>query len=398
MAFSYYLIQEGKRLRCGYTTGTCAALAAQGAAEMLFTGGISTEASLVTPKGLPVSAPLLDIQRKENSVYCAVEKDAGDDIDATNGLLIGAEVRKTEQAGVISIDGGKGVGRVTRRGLEQPIGAAAINSGPRKMILEEVRRVCDKYAYTGGLLVLITVPEGEKAAQKTFNPNLGITGGISILGTSGIVEPKSQKALLASIRLEIQYVKANGYEDIILTPGNYGADFLKQYPFLADIPVIKCANFIGDALECMAGYSFRHILLVGHIGKLVKVAGGILNTHSANGDCRMELLGVHAAVHGADQETVQGIMHCVTTEEALEILQRANILPAVTDALLEKIQLYIGRKWNSSRVIADRSKVEGMEKDTAIGAVLYSSRFGLLGYSKEGQEILSQWKNRLTGI
>ena len=222
-------------MRYGFTTGSCAAAAAAAACYMLLTGRKKEEMTILTPKGISYKAKLVDISINESSAACAIVKDGGDDPDITTGAHIVAEVAflpkerlqkeslqkdKTDAAQQIIIRGGKGVGRVTKPGLDQPVGEAAINHVPREMIEKEVRRICALCDYNGKLQVTISVPEGEEIAQKTFNPRLGITGGISILGTSGIVEPMSSQALLDTIQVELRQQKAMGQQMIAVTPGN----------------------------------------------------------------------------------------------------------------------------------------------------------------------------------
>ena len=248
MSFEHYLRSGTRLLRCGYTTGSCAALAAMGAARLLLTGERPETLALVTPKGLRVEICPSRCGLEGNAACCTVIKDAGDDPDVTNGIEISALVKKTEQG--IEIDGGRGVGRVTKPGLDQPVGNAAINSVPRKMILAAVESVCAACGYGGGLSVIIEAGGGEEIAQKTFNPQLGIVGGISILGTSGIVEPMSEQALLDTIALEIRQAKTADHKRLILTPGSYGMDFLTgKLPELKEVPRAKCSNFIGDAID-----------------------------------------------------------------------------------------------------------------------------------------------------
>ena len=315
-------------MRYGFTTGSCAAAAAKAAAYMLLTGREKTEITIETPKGIPYTAQIRNICRKEQEVSCAVEKDGGDDPDITTGALICAKVsfaeitdrkareepgRKNgtghapEQAQVV-IDGGIGVGRVTKPGLDQPVGNAAINHVPREMIEREVLQVCQVLDYCGSLSVEISVPEGEHLAERTFNPRLGITGGISILGTSGIVEPMSSRALLETIRVELNQKRAMGYSIVAVSPGNYGLDYMKRtYGYDLDKSV-KCSNFIGDTIDMAVENGFEAMLLTGHIGKLIKVAGGIMNTHSQEGDCRMELITSSALSAGADADTARQIL------------------------------------------------------------------------------------------
>ena len=268
-----YIVKDGKKLRLGYTTGSCAAAAAKAAAYMLLTGREAPTVDLLTPKGIALTLPVLQTARGADFVSCAIRKDSGDDPDVTRDALIFARVQKTDAPGV-TIDGGAGVGRVTKRGLDQPVGAAAINSVPRRMIEENVRAIMRLCEFSGGLSVVISVPEGEALAQKTFNPRLGITGGISILGTTGIVEPMSEQALVDTIRVELRQRRADGADYILLTPGNYGADYIRGAIGLDPKTAVLTSNFIGDALESCRELGFRGALLVGHIGKLVKLAGG----------------------------------------------------------------------------------------------------------------------------
>lgn len=371
-----FVVSGGKRLRCGRTTGTCAALAAQGAARLLLTGSAPASASLFTPKGPKIEAPLEDCHMESGAALCSVRKDGGDDIDATHGLLITARVEKRSEPGV-SIAGGAGVGRVTKPGLDQSVGAAAINRVPRRMIEEEVLSVGDALGYEGGFRVTVSVPGGEAAAKKTFNPQLGIEGGISILGTSGIVEPMSAQALIDTIALEIGQKAAQGHRTIILTPGNYGTDFLRaQGMDRWGIPVVKCSNFIGDALDACGAEHMRGVLLVGHLGKLVKLAGGIMNTHSRTADCRTELFCAHAALCGADREVCRALMDCATSDACIAVLDGVGLREEVLDSLLSAIQGHLDRRAAGA---------------FTVGAVVFSNQYGLLGRTSQAKELMEQW-------
>ena len=346
MAFEHYIYTGTKRLRCGYTTGSCAALAAKAACEMLLSGELARRASILTPGGLPVEVDVVDASFGEGFAQCAVRKDAGDDVDATDGILVYARVERgggtgsglPAEGGVgVPIDGGEGVGRVTLPGLEQPVGSAAINATPREMIRRAVHEVCASRGFSGNIAVTISVPEGAEVAKKTFNPNLGIEGGISILGTTGIVEPRSLAALRDSIELEIRQHAALGARGIILTPGNYGEQFIGDHFKLHDVPVVVISNFVGDALDCCVREGFTHVLFVGHIGKLVKVAGGIMDTHSRTADCRAEILAAHAAMAGASAKVVREVMASVTTTAALAVIEEAGAGDAVRASLAQAI-------------------------------------------------------------
>ena len=356
MAFEHYIYTGTKKLRCGYTTGSCAALAAKAACEMLASGAPVARASIVTPGGLPVEVDVVDASSGEGFAQCAVRKDAGDDVDATDGILVYARVelaRAEEGSGAsaaaergvcVSIDGGEGVGRVTLPGLERPVGAAAINATPRKMIERAVREACASHGLSGNIAVTISVPQGAKVAKRTFNPNLGIEGGISILGTTGIVEPRSLAALRDSIELEIRQHAALGARGIVLTPGNYGERFIADHFKLHSVPVVVISNFVGDALDCCVREGFTHVLLVGHIGKLVKVAGGIMDTHSRTADCRSEILAAHAAMAGADADTAREIMSSATTTAALEAIEDAGVAAPVRFSLAAAMEGRLERR------------------------------------------------------
>lgn len=374
-------------MRYGFTTGSCAAAAAKAAAYMLITGKIKNEIEIETPKGIRYHAKITDIHRSETAVSCAVIKDGGDDPDITTGAHIvsavsridGGMLQKGQSACLqkIVIDGGYGVGRVTKPGLDQPVGNAAINHVPREMIEKEVREVCALTDETADLLVEISVPEGETLAAQTFNPRLGITGGISILGTSGIVEPMSSRALLETIRVELNQKRALGYSIVAVSPGNYGLDYMKRtYDYDLDKSV-KCSNFIGDTIGMAVEIGFEAMLLTGHIGKLIKVAGGIMNTHSKEGDCRMELIVSSALLAGADADTARQILSCVTTEEAVNVLKKAGLCEQTMELIMQKIMFYLNKR--------AAGKI-------AIECILYSNEHGGLGESAGAAELLGRLK------
>ena len=359
-------------MRYGFTTGSCAAAAAKAAACMLLTGREKKEITIETPRGILYTAQIVDIVRKEREVSCAVEKDGGDDPDVTTGALIYAKVSFAEGLPrTVRIEGGKGVGRVTRPGLDQPVGNAAINHVPREMIEREVLQVCEVSDYKGSLEVEISVPDGERLAEQTFNPRLGIVGGISILGTSGIVEPMSRQAVLDTIRAELSQRRAEGFSYVAVSPGNYGLELMKRvYGYDLDKSV-KCGNFIGNTVDMAVELGFQKMLLTGHIGKLIKVAGGIMNTHSGEADCRMELLAAFAARFGVEPEAVCRILDCVTTEEAVHILEDAGKRQAVMEYAIGRIGFYLDKRAKGK-----------MRTD----CILYSNEFGELAKSRGVEE------------
>lgn len=369
-----YIEKDGKRLRLGYTTGSCAAAAAKAAAWMLLTGRRKETITLDTPKGIRLELAVREITMRADSVSCAIEKDSGDDPDVTKGTLIFASVRRTDEPGV-HIDGGKGVGRVTKRGLDQPVGNAAINSVPRQMIRENVEEVMALTDFSGGLDVVISAPEGETLAKKTFNPRLGIVGGISILGTTGIVEPMSEAALVETIRVELRQRRAMGKEYALLTPGNYGSDFIRQNLDVDLNTAVQVSNFLGDALDICRALGFRGALLVGHVGKLVKTAGGMMNTHSKYGDCRMEILAAHAGAAGLAPEKIGEILECVACDDALRILKDAGCFEKTLAGLTERILFHLHHRAG-----------ENME----VGAILFSKEYGLLAQSDNAMELIEK--------
>lgn len=333
---------NGKLLRCGYTTGTCAAAAAKAACIALLGGMPVGQVSIGTPKGIVLMLDVLNLMQEGDGVSCAVRKDSGDDPDVTNGALVYARVKRSTEG--IQIDGGEGVGRVTKPGLDQPVGAAAINSVPRKMITKELHEAAGRYGYKGGFSVMISVPSGEELARRTFNPRMGIEGGISVIGTTGIVEPMSNQAMADTVRLELKQLWASGVHEVLLTPGNYGETFARESLRLLQSNHITCSNFIGDAIDGAVELGFTQILLVGHIGKLVKLGIGIINTHSSFGDGRMETLTACALEAGADIPLLQGIAHSVTTDAALTLIWEGGLLKKTMDELGNRIDTCLHRR------------------------------------------------------
>lgn len=365
---------EQKKMRTGYTTGSCAAAAAKAAVCMLLSGEVIQQVRLMTPKGVELDLEVEQIQRRQHGVRCAVRKDSGDDPDVTNGIYVYAEVRKEPEPGIY-LDGGEGIGRITKKGLEQPVGAAAINRVPRQMILEAVKEQSIRYGYQGGLSVIISAPEGKKLAAKTFNPRLGIENGISILGTSGIVEPMSEKALTDTIFLEMKMLKENGIDRCCVVPGNYGRDFLAEQLGVDTDQAVKCSNYIGETIDAAVNLEMRSLLLIGHIGKLIKVAVGVMNTHSRQADCRMEVLAAYAAAEGASAECVQAILSCITTTEALELLKEKGILSGVMERVMERIDFHLRHRAGGS---------------LQVEAIVFSTEDGILGKTKRAEALLKE--------
>ena len=368
-----FITKDGKKLRRGYTTGSCAAAAAKSAALTLFSGVSPDTVHLVTPCGTELDLKVVDTVIGDGFVTCGIVKDAGDDPDVTDGITVYARVEKTGEPYGIVIDGGEGIGRVTKPGLDQPVGAAAINSTPRRMITEELRSVCEDNGYTGGLRVVVSAPAGVQIAKKTFNPRLGIEGGISILGTTGIVEPMSDAAVVETIRAELSLRAAAGKKSVLFTPGNYGAEYIKNGLGIDPEIAVTVSNFIGDAFALAADLGFESALLVGHIGKLVKLAGGMFNTHSRYGDCRAEIFASHAALCGAPADTVKAVMNAAVTDDMLAIIDGAGLRYAVMKSVTEKIEAQLENRRPGSM---------------QTGVMTFSKVFGALGETENAQKIL----------
>lgn len=370
---SGYVYKNHKKLRCGYTTGTCAAAATKAAVRMLLTQVSVKEIKINTPKGITLNLEILDITITDNYVICAVKKDAGDDADCTNGILVYSKA-SFEPSGII-IDGGTGIGRITKPGLEQPEGAAAINSVPRKMIKQAALEELENAGLESGLKIIISSPEGEELAKKTFNPRLGIKGGISILGTSGITEPMSEKALIDTIYIEMKQKKSQyKYKEVLLiSPGNYGRNFAMETWGINLEQGLKCSNFIGETLDMAFMLGFKKILFIGHIGKLIKIAAGIMNTHSKVADARMETLCSCAVLAGCNIETACNILQCTTTDEVIPILERQNILNKTMDIMLGKILANMKNR---------------TENQIEIEVIVFSNQAGTLAMSSKASEFI----------
>lgn len=369
----WYVVKDGQRLRCGYTTGSCAAGAAKAAALMLHTGVIPDYVELDTPAGRLLRLKVEQAELTADAASCAIVKDAGDDPDVTNGLAIFAQVSR-RQDGAIVIDGGAGIGRITRAGFWGNVGAAAINPVPRKMIREAVAEVADQ-----GWNVLISAPGGEAIAQKTFNPQLGIEGGISIIGTTGLVQPMSDDALKQTIYLTLDAIYADGAREILLLLGNYGERMLPELfvnPIrsstpqvarigqgLSNVPHVKVSNFLGDAMLYAYHHGFEKITLLGHIGKLCKLSLGVFNTHSKVCDARMEAFVYYLALAGAPRDLLAQANACASSEEVVKLLREcgyAHIFEAMRQGCVTRIRRYL------------------KNPEFAVEVFLYSLEYGLL--------------------
>lgn len=369
----------------GFTTGSCAAAAAKAATLMLFEGTLVGSVCIMTPSGREYPAEVSDVMltgdRPLKKASCAVKKPESDDPDVTAGMLIYAQAGFEDKdnsyvnhSRQVIIEGGRGIGKVTKPGLDQPVGEYAINSVPRAMIEQEVLGVMEEYEYDGTIRIVISAPEGENIAAKTFNPRLGIEGGISIIGTSGLVEPMSTKALIDTIAVELRQQMAMKTPVAVVSPGNYGFDFMRQTYGYDLEKAVKCSNYIGEAIDIARNLGFSKMLLVGHMGKLVKLAGGIMNTHSREADCRMELMAASAVRAGASQKALEHILDSVSTEEAYGYMMDEHIEKECSKYLMEKIAYHL------------KKRSDTME----IGCMVYSSRYGLIGATDNAAGMLEE--------
>lgn len=367
---------NGKKLKKGFTTGTCATAASVAAASMILNQEIEEKITVHTASGIEVTMDLLDTSFSDLQATAAVEKDGGDDADATHGLLIYATVTLLPEEKQIEIDGGEGVGRVTQKGLAIDVGQVAINPTPRRMIEESVRKVIGPNC---GAKVVIWVPEGKERAKLTYNSRLGIVGGISILGTTGIVNPMSEESWKAAITIELSMLYNQGNRSVILVPGNYGEDFATQKLGLPSGKIVNMSNFVGHVLKEVQRIGFNRVLMVGHMGKFVKVASGIFSTHSKDADARIETLIANLALMGAPLEMLQSIDACLTTESAGTIISQYGYEP-VYQILVDKI------KKKSERLLKNR------KPEVTVDVVLFASEAGFLASTKPLEELKEEWQ------
>lgn len=365
-------------LRRGYTTGSCAAAAAQAAAFLLLTGQAPEHIALHTPKGIVLQLYPEQVHMEGDTAVCCIQKDSGDDPDVTNGIRIFASVSRAPEG--IVLQGGTGVGTVTRPGLSVAVGQPAINPGPQAQIRAAVEKAMQQTGYTKGLLVTISAEHGEEIAKQTYNEHLGVIGGISILGTSGIVEPMSEKALIDTTHLELDSLYAAASERVLICPGNYGTDFARDTLGFGLEQAVKCSNFIGDALDYAAWKGFHKIFLVGHAGKLVKLAAGIFNTHSSVADGRQEIFVSHAALCGAPPEILRGLMDAVTVDACITLLDTCGIREQVFHAIGDAIAVRLDRRL--------RGKAE-------IGFLMFTNKNGILAQSDNAKMLCEEFRGNL---
>lgn len=372
MQNSRYIYKGCKKLRTGYTTGSCAAAATKAACYMLKNQKKIDSVKISTPKGWDLNLDVHKCEFDEKRASCCIVKDSGDDPDITNGVEVFAEVIKRDD-NTINIVGGIGVGLVTKEGLQVPINHHAINPTPFKMIKQSIKSIMEE---SEGVDVIISIPQGEELAKKTFNPKLGIVGGLSILGTTGIVEPMSEDALKETIYLELKMAHKKNDKHVILVPGNIGEKLLLKHYSIKDISIVKISNYLGFALEKCAELDFGKIIIAGHIGKLIKPAGGIYYTHSRISSTRMEILTAYLGIMGMKQENLISIMKCTTTDEAVKIIRQTG---------MEEVFHILANK--------AASNCEGYIYGNIEIGVIYFNMTDLLAISDKVESIIGEMKN-----
>lgn len=370
-----YVYYNGRKLRKGYTTGTTATAASVAAARAILDQKAPVVVKVNAANGTPVQFNVQDctFDRKQASV--AIQKDGGDDQDATDGMLIYSTVTLRSDH-TITLDGGKGIGRVTQEGLANKPGMPAINPTPYKLIQEGVR---DVLGPDRGADIVISAPEGERVAKLTYNPKLGIVGGISILGTSGIVTPMSEESWKHSISIEMNIHRKRGDTELILTPGNYGEDFLKDEMHIPVTKQVQMSNFVGYVLKEVQRLGFTKVLMVGDLGKMIKVAGGIFSTHSKDADARAEIMVANLALMGAPLDLMKKVYGCLTTISMIKLINEAGYQD-VYQTIVDKI------KGRAEKLLAHR------EPKVEIDAVIFSRDTGFLAATKPLKEIEADWQ------
>ena len=361
-----YAYVNGKKLRKGFTTGTCATAATVAALSMILNQEREEKVTVHTASGVEVTMDVHNPSFGPEEATAAIEKDGGDDADATHGLLIYSTVTLLPDQTEIEIDGGQGVGRVTEKGLACDVGMAAINPTPRRMIEQHVRKIIGPNC---GARVIISVPGGEETAKLTYNSRLGIIGGISILGTTGIVNPMSEESWKAAITIELTMLYNQGHRSVVLVPGNYGEDFATNTVGIPAGRIVNMSNFVGHVLK---------VLMIGHMGKFVKVAAGIFSTHSKDSDARMETLVANLALMGAPMELLKKVDKCLTTEAAGTAIKEFSY-EGVYQVLADKI------KARSERLLRYR------KPEVNIEVVVFGTEEGYLASTQPLEQIKEEW-------
>ncbi len=344
-------------LRSGLTTGSCATACTVAAVHRLLGNQVRHCVSITLPKGKVVDMPICDSDVKSDTALAATIKDAGDDPDVTHGARVWVSVRLQNNG--ITLKAGQGVGTVTRTGLVLGVGEPAINPVPRRMITEHLQRLATFYAYQGGFEVTIGVDNGEALALKTMNPRLGILGGLSILGTNGIVRPFSCAAYIASIHQGIDVARSNGHQHIAASTGNTSEAFIARHYQLPDMALIEMGDFAGAVLKYLKKKPLEKLSICAGFGKLTKLAQGHLDLHSRASSIDFEWLAQLAGEQGADQQLCTSITQANTSLEAqrLALEHGFDLVQPVCQAALEKVQSIIPATMQAEVWAVDRKGI-----------------------------------------
>ena len=372
----------GKKLKSGYTTGSCCTAAIIAGLNYLLDERKLENVQLQSLNNKKINIPISRLRKRNNFVTTSVKKYSGDDPDVTDGIEIFVRIKKVtklkkDSAGYIIgntlITCGRGIGKVTKKGLRCEVGKYAINPGPLKMMELAIESILDD---KNDLYfeIKIYIPEGLEKSKKTFNPKLGIVGGISILGSTGILNPMSEEALKDSLYIEMKVLKENSNKDyIVFVFGNYGKKYCEEIG-LQSSNLIVISNYIGYMLEVAEELGYKKIILVGHIGKGIKIAGGIFNTHSKVADARMEIMGANAFLNGESNENVMNILNSNTVEEACNYIEKREFFYKISNKISEKIKNYL--------------KTDVIECEV----LLFSFKEEILGYSDNFYKLVEEVK------
>lgn len=355
-----------EELRSGYTTGACAAAGVK--AALLYEQGEHAErVELVALDGTRLWIPVEKVREEDEGIVAEIVKFSGDDPDITNGVSVFTKIRHLEKGAGIRFLAGDGVGHVTKHGLSVPVGEPAVNPGPRQLIRNVVEELLGREA---GLEVTISIPAGKELARRTLNPVLGVEGGVSVIGTTGVLHPMSEEAFRKSLVPQIDVAQAAGFSSLIFVPGKIGEKIALAYGLPGEA-IVQTSNFIGYLLEAAAKRKVNRILLFGHIGKLAKVAAGVFYTHNRIGDGRLEAMAAYAAAEGLPQEGVQRVLEAAATEDAMAVIEQYHA------------EAVYGRLAKRASERAERYVFHELE----IGTVMVTLDGRILGMDRRAEEI-----------
>lgn len=388
MTIDEFNIKNGHTQRYGFTTGTTATAAAIGATYM-YLNDKRDMVDVELPAGITLTIPLEFVKKEKNLFTCGVKKNAGDDPDVTDGILISTKLEfiKKENGLEFNFFAGEGVGVFTKDGLALPKGEAAINPVPRQMMIDNLSVILKEHGFSGIVNITVTVENGADIAKKTFNERLGIIGGISILGTSGLVLPMSKTALLQTIEADIKFRLKNSKERrVYLAPGNIGAKFLENNFNINSTTVAIISNFVGESIDYAISNDAKEIVLCGDLGKLIKLSGGIMNTHSNDSDSRLELL-VAAVIKLCIKEKkelpiqiISNIFEQKTTTGAVNII-RDNNFDNCFDILAAQMLYYAYNRAFKAEIFYHKNRyanIEEFKKNLAIRIIVFSDNIMII--------------------